>query len=111
MKSITITLGDRQFEIKEFTIGQVEQVHEILDLARESNHRRAATNRELIAAALSQDHPDATAESLKAIRVPNIQELAKAADQILEFGGWVVPDKAAAASAGGESKPGEAPAG
>ena len=108
MKSITIKLGDRTFEIKEFTIGQVEQIHDVLQQARESNHRRSATNRELIAVALSEDHKEVTAESLKAIRVPDIQQLAAAADEILRFGGWVLPEQAKVA---GESKPGEAPAG
>ena len=111
MKSITIAIGERVFEVREFTIGQVEQIHELLQQARDSNHRRSSTNRELVAAALSEDHKDITAESMKAIRVPSIQQLAAAADQILEFGGWVIPAPGASVPASEKSTPGEAPAG
>lgn len=109
MKSITIALGEKSFEVKELTVGQIEQIHEVLNAARAANHTRAATNREIIAAALAVDHPEMTAEALKSVRVPNIQELATASDKVLEFGGWVITEKGAAPAQ--ESKPGEAPAG
>ncbi len=111
MKSITIALGERTFEIRELTIGQVEQIHDLLQQAGASNHRRAATNRELIAAALSEDHKDVTAENLKGVRIPDIQQLSGAADQILQFGGWVLPEKGASGSAAVDAQRGEAPAG
>jgi hypothetical protein len=111
MKSITVTLGDRNFEVKELTIGQVEQIHEVLAGAKESNHTRASTNRQIIAAALAVDTPDVTAEALKGFRVRNIQDLGRAADAILEFGGWVIPETSAKDAADSGEKPGEAAAG
>lgn len=111
MKSLTIALGDHTFSIKELTIGQMEQIHDVLQIAREGGHARAQTNREVIAAALAVDYPEVTAEAIKGFRVARIQDVSAAADSILEFSGWILPKEGAAPAPDGEGKqPGEATA-
>ncbi|MGC8518466.1 MAG: hypothetical protein ACP5P4_08040 [Steroidobacteraceae bacterium] len=91
MKSITIALGEKLFTVKALTIGQIEQINDLLTIAREEGHKRAATNREIIAAALAVDNPEVTAETIKGIRVTNVQEVSAAVDEILKFAGWILP--------------------
>ena len=95
MESITITLAGQDYEIKELTLGQLEDIQSAL------SGDPGEMNRKVIAIACSEDHPDITAEKLKKIRLASIKKVDAIVRAILKFAGYSLKDK----------PEGEAPAG
>ena len=95
MESITINLAGTDYEIKELTLGQLEEIQSAL------SGDPGTMNRKVIPIACSEDHSSVTAESLKKMRLGSIRKTDAVVRAILKFAGYSVKDK----------PEGEAPAG
>lgn len=92
MESITINLAGQDYEIKELTLGQLEEIQEALVKAPETGRIRSERNREIIAIACSEDHPDITVEKLRKMRLGSIRKVDEVTTAILKFSGYHVSE-------------------
>ena len=107
MQSITINLAGTDYEIKELTLGQIEEMQDaVLSPAPQGKGIDTKLNREIIAIAMSVDHPTITREVIRAMRLGSIQKVSSTVKEILKFGGF----KAESVKQEVSKKPGEAPA-
>jgi hypothetical protein len=105
LDKINFTLGDESYEVRELTLGQLEELQDLL--VNKATHAGGSlfnknANREIIAIALSADYPQVTSESLKTVRM-NVRRLDEIVRKILRLGGFTVPDS--------DEKPKEKPEG
>lgn len=100
----TITLGGQHFEIQPLTLGQIEALDiaiTVPDSEDPQERVRRSTGRMVgaLAAALSVDHPEMTAEKIKATRMTRKEVLA-AYIAVLEHSGLVTAGEAQPPAAG-----------
>lgn len=112
MQSLTLEVDGKTITIGPLTVGQMEEIQEALFKPLAASGLRKGADRDIIAAALSQDHPE-LAKSVGTMRFGSIRKLDSTVREILKFGGFVdekATDKAAADSgkdgAAGESNAG-----
>lgn len=106
-ETLTITLAGKDYTIRPLTIGQLEALHvgmvEAVPADAVGETRRFWRQKiDMIAAALSVDHPEMTAEEIGKLRLGKVKAVTKAADDILRFAG-LLPE--------GDTSPGETQAG
>jgi hypothetical protein len=94
VESITINLAGTDYEIKELTLGQLEDIQSAL------SGEPGAMNRKVIAIAC-EEYPEITVEKLKKLRLGSIRKVDGIVRSILKFAGYSLKDK----------PEGEAPAG
>lgn len=85
MQTITLQLCQREFIVQPFTVGQVEDISEILT----RDAPKKTMNREIIAVALAEDYPDITLESVRKMRLGTTRAIASAVREILLFGEFI----------------------
>lgn len=87
MESITIDIAGQHYEIKELTLGQLEEIDAAL------SGQAAAMNRKVLAAALSEDYPEITIEKVRKMRLGSIKKTDTIVRAILKFAGYTLKDK------------------
>lgn len=85
MQALAIKLADREFTIQPLTVGQVEEIHDIL--TRQGSKKTA--NRDIIAAALSEDYPDLNCDAVRKMRLGSVKVVNSVVEQILAFGDFI----------------------
>lgn len=111
MNTLNIKIGETEYTIKEFTLGTLENLQEVVLTATaglDSNPREEFTRHiNILSTALVQDYPDLTPDGLRTRRIGGtIQTVAAAVREVMRFAGFVVAAEAIAEGA----SPGEAPA-
>lgn len=87
MQKLKIELGRQECEIQPLTVGQIEDILEAL--SRPAS--KQTVNREILAIALSVDHPEITADVLKKAHIGSVKKLDAEVRRVLEFGEFVEP--------------------
>lgn len=110
--SITIMLAGEAYVIYPFTVGQLEELHVGVmypsDVDPKENVRNLwRRNVDVLAAALSQDHPQMTRDVIYKKRLGSIKVVNNSINQILKFAGIAGDDPKVPAK---EPAPGEAKA-
>lgn len=94
-EKLTITLAGKDYTIMSLTIDQLEDLHIGLvrgnELGPEAEAKAVwAQNRELLAVALREEHPDMTPEAIAKLRVGTVHAVKAAVKKILEFSGLIL---------------------
>lgn len=104
MKTLIIKLGETEYTIQELTVGQVEELSEIV--AANSSGKQIVLGkgaaREVVAIGFSEDHPNMTRDVLKKLRIGTPKPLNDAAFAVLRFGGFLAEEGAPTGEAGGQ---------
>lgn len=106
LKTLTITIEGKDYEIKEMTCGQVEDIQELLGVFDAPGLNRTLSKenaRAIVAVAFSVDYPEVTPETIRKMRLGSVKRLNEIVSQILQFGGFIEKPK-------GEPQSGEAQA-
>mgnify|MGYP005812840555 CR=1 FL=1 len=98
---IMIKLGETQWQVRPLTLRQVQEIEPLLVADPQGAKTSVAAAVEIVAIALSRDHPDAAAR-LHDIEA-SVREIGAAMSQVLELGGFILRAESAT--------PGEAGAG
>ena len=114
MENLTITLAGKEYTIQPLTVGQLQDLHIGVVRVPSTDSSEAVkdfwkTEIDTIVAALSQDHPDMTAEVVRKMRLGSLKEVKKQVDAILLYAGLI--DTPRDAPKAGAAQPGEAAAG
>lgn len=96
METLKIKLAGTEYEIKELTLGQLEEIQDTLVKADPKDR-----SRKILAVALSDGYPDITSEMIGKMRLGSVHKVARVVDEVLKFAGYELKD----------AKPGEAQAG
>lgn len=104
MTMLTLTIEGKDYQIKDLTCGQVEDIQELIGAfgPKGSVSITKETNRAILAAALGTDYPEVTPDSLRKMRLGTIKKLNDMVREILRFGGFVEDPISGEASAGTE---------
>lgn len=106
--TITIHLAGQAYVIHPFTVGQLEELHVGVVLPESADPKENVRqlwkrNVDVIAAALSQDHPQITRDVIVKMRLGSVKAVNETSNQILRFAGIIKEETQ-------ESPPGEAQA-
>ncbi|HZP88656.1 MAG TPA: hypothetical protein VFB54_17740 [Burkholderiales bacterium] len=97
-ESITIKLAGKDYTIGALTVGQLEELHVGVLEAPDADPQAGARkfwkrNLDLIAIALSADHPDVTRDVIGKMRLGSIKAVNQTVTEILKFAGLVDDEK------------------
>lgn len=90
-KSVTVTLGDENFEIRAFNIGEVEEMIELLErMTTGTNRERFVATQDVLCLALRQNKPETTSADVKKI-IATTEDVRRVVDEVLKISGFVKP--------------------
>lgn len=91
MEKLSVNLAGKDYEIGELTVGQLEAIQEVLLVpAPNGGVFKKGADREVIAIALSVDHPDMTSAAVAGMRLGSIKKLDEISRKILQFAGFTL---------------------
>lgn len=107
--SLQLSLAGQTFTIQPLTVGQLEELHVGVVTPEGSGPKEKMRsfyerNIEILAVALSSDHPNMTADTIRKMRIGTLQAMTGAVSDILDFSGISKKEDAKPEAATGEAQ-------